>query len=278
MFARIIVAGLVINTDAEERKAQKARPKSERPRSMTLQYLTDKLKAHEVYAQRRPGESTIDLANGAGSEKWAYRASGNESSIALKPSIVLQTGEEDYNKDAGVDVTDEPIFPPPKRTFTADSTNSFPISPSSQRKFFSDTPFLSAVARQRTLIQTAYLRHSWNRVDCVAIVAYWISFALAETGLEAEKNIYIFRALSVLRAARLLTITSGTTVSSLTVLRRSTKTDKICWSADHSTVPEASGSSFAHGPVLHRLRWRSFQHRRCTELQRLAAQVMCLDR
>ena len=59
-----------------------------------------------------------------------------------------------------------------------------------------------------------YLRQSWSRIDFVAIVSFWISFILAMTGVErGTYHIGIFRAMSVIRIARLLTITSGTTVS-----------------------------------------------------------------
>ncbi len=58
-----------------------------------------------------------------------------------------------------------------------------------------------------------YLRQSWNRIDFVAIASFWITFGLSVAGI--ERGIYhvgVFRAMSVIRTARLLTITSGTTV------------------------------------------------------------------
>ncbi|KAF9265047.1 hypothetical protein L218DRAFT_899321 [Marasmius fiardii PR-910] len=64
----------------------------------------------------------------------------------------------------------------------------------------------------KTSRNVPYLRHSWSRIDFVAIVSFWISFALAMTGEEHGKHhIGIFRAMSVIRTARLLAITSGTT-------------------------------------------------------------------
>ncbi|QRW09988.1 ion transport domain-containing protein [Ceratobasidium sp. AG-Ba] len=77
-----------------------------------------------------------------------------------------------------------------------------------------DTPFQLAVARQRILAEqsSTYLRHSWNRTDFVAVCAFWIMFGLAVSGMETQPNahIYVFRALSVLRTARLLAVTKGT--------------------------------------------------------------------
>lgn len=58
-----------------------------------------------------------------------------------------------------------------------------------------------------------YLRRSWNRIDFLSIVSFWIAFALATTNVErGALHIGIFRALSVMRIARLLAMTSGTTV------------------------------------------------------------------
>ncbi|WVO12615.1 hypothetical protein L204_100220 [Cryptococcus depauperatus] len=78
-----------------------------------------------------------------------------------------------------------------------------------------EAPFQEAVAKQKSLSDQGrpYLRHSWHRIDMIAVFAFWITFVLALTGYEATANrhIYIFRALSALRAGRLLVITSGTT-------------------------------------------------------------------
>jgi len=82
-----------------------------------------------------------------------------------------------------------------------------------------DLPFQLAIQKQRDLIKAArpYLRHSWNRVDAVAIISFWITFCLSMFGLERTSgmHIYFFRALSVLRTARLLVVSSGTAVCSI---------------------------------------------------------------
>ena len=78
----------------------------------------------------------------------------------------------------------------------------------------SETPFQQAVEKQQSLAaqNRPYLRHSWHRVDFIAILAFWITFGLAVTGNEAtaSRHLYIFRALSILRTTRLLLVTSGT--------------------------------------------------------------------
>lgn len=82
-------------------------------------------------------------------------------------------------------------------------------------KFHEDMPFVQAsqVQQAQTLLHhKAFLRHSWNRVDALAVLSFWTMFCLAMSGVEAKHSVYVFRALSTVRAARLLTITAGTTV------------------------------------------------------------------
>ncbi|KAF2869719.1 calcium-channel protein CCH1 [Massariosphaeria phaeospora] len=67
--------------------------------------------------------------------------------------------------------------------------------------------------QQRTrLAHRAYLRHSFNRTDFVAVVSFWIAFVLSMYGVENNSHIYIFKMLSCLRIIRLLNLTSGTSV------------------------------------------------------------------
>ncbi|KAF3215696.1 calcium channel protein [Orbilia oligospora] len=73
--------------------------------------------------------------------------------------------------------------------------------------------FLHTRDQQRfQLSRRAFLRHSFNRLDFLAVVSYWIAFVLAITGLEETYHLYLFRMLSCLRILRLLGITSGTGV------------------------------------------------------------------
>ena len=67
---------------------------------------------------------------------------------------------------------------------------------------------------QSTRRNMPYLRQSWNRIDFLSILCFWVSFALATGGMErGPMYIGIFRTLSVLKVSRLLAVTSGTTVS-----------------------------------------------------------------
>ncbi|KAF5864486.1 calcium channel protein [Aspergillus alliaceus] len=66
--------------------------------------------------------------------------------------------------------------------------------------------------RRERLAHRAFLRHSFNRLDFVAVVAYWIAFFLAIEGVESRQQLYVFRMLSCLRLLRLLALTNGTSV------------------------------------------------------------------
>lgn len=66
-------------------------------------------------------------------------------------------------------------------------------------------------AEDRTVTDRAYLRQSWNRVDIVAVVFYWVAMALEVSHRDGRRHhIFVFRALSVLRCARILTLSNGT--------------------------------------------------------------------
>ena len=69
--------------------------------------------------------------------------------------------------------------------------------------------------RRVRLAHRAFLRHSFNRLDFVAVVAFWVSFLLSVSGVEKTHQLYIFRMLSCLRILRLLAMTNGTSVSLL---------------------------------------------------------------
>ncbi|KXG46896.1 Voltage-dependent calcium channel, alpha-1 subunit [Penicillium griseofulvum] len=66
--------------------------------------------------------------------------------------------------------------------------------------------------RRIRLAHRAFLRHSFNRLDFVAVIAFWISFFLSVSGVEQTHQLYIFRMLSCLRILRLLAMTNGTSV------------------------------------------------------------------
>ena len=67
-------------------------------------------------------------------------------------------------------------------------------------------------AQRLQLARRAFLRHGFNRLDFLAVLAFWITFFLSWTGIEHDYHIYIFRMLSCLRILRLLALTHGTAV------------------------------------------------------------------
>lgn len=79
-------------------------------------------------------------------------------------------------------------------------------------------PFRLSISHHqfKTQRNVPYLRQSWTRIDFLAIVCFWIMFGLATAGFEHRDGLHVgvFRAISVIRTARLLSVTSGTTVSS----------------------------------------------------------------
>ncbi|GAA6002036.1 hypothetical protein JCM10207_003048 [Rhodosporidiobolus poonsookiae] len=98
----------------------------------------------------------------------------------------------------------------PAAAGAASATSTAAAASNRNSGYYSSTPYALSIKRQRESYQQAFLRHSWNRIDAVAVVCYWISFALAVKGWEAERNLWFFRSLSVLRATRLLAVTAGT--------------------------------------------------------------------
>jgi voltage-dependent calcium channel len=103
-------------------------------------------------------------------------------------------------RDPSVDVFSNSLA----RSFTAVQGNSLPAS-------------VEELQRQQ-LARRAFLRHSLNRIDFIAVVSFWISFLLAITGIEASTHLHLFRMLSCLRILRLLYLTNGTSVSLEVVL------------------------------------------------------------
>ena len=62
------------------------------------------------------------------------------------------------------------------------------------------------------LARRAFLRHSFNRLDMIAVISYWISFAMQLGGIDSKSHVYIFNMLSCLRILRLLGLTGGTSI------------------------------------------------------------------
>ncbi|KAF4123347.1 voltage-dependent calcium channel [Geosmithia morbida] len=62
------------------------------------------------------------------------------------------------------------------------------------------------------LARRAFLRHSFNRLDFLAVCSFWMSLILSISGIEHASHFYLFRMLSCLRILRLLAVTHGTSI------------------------------------------------------------------
>jgi voltage-dependent calcium channel len=108
------------------------------------------------------------------------------------------------------------LFAPQRQRSTIKAAAA-PTQPSIIRSFTGLQPSIDVRGHGRQqqrirLAKRAFLRHSFNRLDFVAVVSFWISFALALSHVESDRHIYVFRMLSALRILRLLGLTSGTSV------------------------------------------------------------------
>lgn len=105
----------------------------------------------------------------------------------------------------------------PNRQRSTKKAAPVPVQPSIIRSFTGLQPSVDMPGHGRQqqrvrLAKRAFLRHSFNRLDFIAVVSFWISFVLALTRVESDRHIYVFRMLSALRILRLLGLTSGTSV------------------------------------------------------------------
>ena len=109
------------------------------------------------------------------------------------------------------------LFAPEKQQSTVKAIDPGGPQPSILRSFTSaqaqvDQPGHTRQQQRVRLARRAFFRHSFNRLDFLAVISFWISFALAIVDIESRKHIYVFRMLSCLRILRLLGLTSGTSV------------------------------------------------------------------
>lgn len=109
------------------------------------------------------------------------------------------------------------LFTPNKRQATLNTGKGTDPQQSIIRSFTgmqmqADQPGNSRQQQRLRLARRAFLRHSFNRLDFLAVVSFWISFVLEILQIEQHRHLYLFRMLSCLRILRLLGLTSGTSV------------------------------------------------------------------
>lgn len=108
------------------------------------------------------------------------------------------------------------LFAPQQVRNPPPSNNDAPNQPSIVRTFTGvpqpGGPGHTKQQQRIRLARRAFLRHSFNRLDFVAVVSYWISFAMQMTLVENKTHVYVFNMLSCLRILRLLGLTAGTSI------------------------------------------------------------------
>ncbi|KAI0815719.1 Ion transport protein-domain-containing protein [Xylaria sp. FL0064] len=103
----------------------------------------------------------------------------------------------------------------PQRHKSVHAPRQEPYGPSTFARSFTMMHSMPETAEEQMRLQLArraFLRHSFNRLDFVAVISFWIAFLLSITGLEVKYHLYIFRMLSCLRIIRLLALTNGTAI------------------------------------------------------------------
>lgn len=171
------------------------------------------------------------------------------------------------------------IFTPHRQLSTRKNTTSSEPQMSVLRTFTglqSTGMWDDPLQRQRVrLAHRAFLRHSFNRLDFVAVVSFWISFILSTTTYNTQYQTYVFRMLSCLRILRLLQITNGTSVCDrmkpLDGSRRVADGNK-----DNPPKPEEGSSLACACRVSDRLFLASFCHCRHSKLQVQPPPDLCL--
>lgn len=122
----------------------------------------------------------------------------------------------------------------PQHAKSAKAHSSFKPTPSAFARSFTTIlqgqqrlPATLEEQQRYQLARRAFLRHGFNRLDFVAVCAFWISFVLGIAGIEKERGLYVFKMLSCLRILRLLSITNGTAVRILKPQKAKTVTDNF---------------------------------------------------
>ncbi|KAL6791155.1 calcium permeable channel [Trichoderma sp. SZMC 28013] len=110
------------------------------------------------------------------------------------------------------------IFQPQRQKSTKRVRSTQPQAPAFARSFTTlmqgpQTGPKTIEDQQRyQLARRAFLRHSFNRMDFVAVVSFWITFGLSISGTEHRRHFFLFKMLSCLRILRLLALTHGTAI------------------------------------------------------------------
>jgi hypothetical protein len=128
--------------------------------------------------------------------------------VGLREALMMKInrlfgGPERQNSQKRSGTNDDPMEPQQPsvlRTFTTAQMHA-DIGPGDSRE-----------QQRARLAHRAYLRHSFNRTDFLAVMSFWIAFVLGLIQIKNTRVILVFEMLSCLRIIRLLNLTSGTSV------------------------------------------------------------------
>ncbi|KZS87691.1 hypothetical protein SISNIDRAFT_419270 [Sistotremastrum niveocremeum HHB9708] len=207
-FARIVVSGLLLDP-AVHLSSIFSNPFHDNP---PLPVVISRLTTPFKLSQDQPKPSPIPVLVG-GPEKGHARKS-TEGFIPDTLKIVIPPLTPIHSRHPSINPAPATFPPPPNPShpLPSNSTNANP--PPMSRRSSSVLPFEFALHAQRSLAHRGvpYLRHSWSRIDAIAVTSFWISFILSAVGVEHTAGLHLglFRALSVLRCSRLLAVTNGT--------------------------------------------------------------------
>ena len=130
--------------------------------------------------------------------------STTEDSLGLKNAIVEQ-GRKIFAANRQITSKQKPHTSEPQQPSILRSLTSMQAQ--------GDQPGHGRQQQRIRLARRAFLRHSFNRLDFLAVVSFWISFGLSMAHIQSQRHVYVFKMLSCLRILRLLGLTKGTMVS-----------------------------------------------------------------
>ncbi|GEQ72872.1 hypothetical protein JCM33374_g6560 [Metschnikowia sp. JCM 33374] len=174
--------------------------------SMLYTFLRDKI--FTVLSQSRKSKQNVSSTPGHPiTSKKKRELSNFEESSSINPDPSNRHGGPEYSD---IDIS--------RTNFSTSTKNvsSVPLSKLkekgktlSSKNTFIRSNYLSNVLGDST-IQRAFLRDSWQRLDLISVICFWISLPMSLGHWDADNHIMLFRAMSCLRILRLCKLTDGT--------------------------------------------------------------------
>ena len=196
----------------------------------------------------------------------------------IKNAEEYSTVDTDLGFRAALTDRIQTFFNPQKQRSTQRPAKEAVPQPSILRSFTNvqtpdDIPGHSRQQQRKRLARRAFMRHSFNRLDFLAVISFWISFTLSVAMIQPTHHVYIFKMLSCLRILRLLGLTSGTSVCSSSVVEVLPLTF-----LGHIKKSEESRSYAGQRRLSHRILLAAFRYHWRPGLQRITSAYMHMVR